>query len=260
MAQYFQYAADLAGLAMGLFGSSSSAKAAQTQYKNNLKLQQQAQAWNEFMYKNRYQMQVEDLEKAGINRLYGLGTAPAVTSGLNSVGLPDTVGEQNNKANQLLNGIALTQNLSAKRAEIKNTEQKTRTEQFNTQLRQMEVLDKRIDNFEKQKRLTTLDERMMNEMKQQRLDLIKTMAETNDLRARAGNAQAQTRMIEAQKKGVDRINDFHENNEAISRLITGSSELGELSKIIIPLTTGIGTGIIGSLLPKAVKTARRIRK
>ena len=78
-----------------LFGGSSSAKAAAQQYNYSLALQKQAQEWNEYMYKHRYQFQRQDMENAGINPLFGMGQAPTVTSGMNSAGMADYVGEQN---------------------------------------------------------------------------------------------------------------------------------------------------------------------
>lgn len=125
----------------------ASARAAAMQYKYNLALQQQSQNWNEHMYKNRYQMQVEDLEKAGINKLYGLGSAPSVTSGTNSIGMPDMVGEQNNKFQQAMSVLEFAQNLSARKAQTKLLENQANTEEINANLKTIEIEEKNISNM-----------------------------------------------------------------------------------------------------------------
>lgn len=235
-------------LAMGLFGKKNSgaesARAMKMQYENNLKLQKQAQAWNEYMYKNRYQMQVDDLEAAGINKLYGLGTAPAVTSGLNSVGLPDTVGEQNNKANQALKAFDLTQNLSARRAQIKKLEQETKTEEHNTRLRELQGVNQMINNIKGQKDLKTYDQKAIQDLEKQRAEIIRSMAEANESRERAVTAREQTKQIKESRKEIERINSWHEKNKRLSELLTGSKELSDLSKIIM----GIGGASVGAYL------------
>lgn len=149
---------------MGLFGDSAK-KAAQRQYQYNLKLQQQQQQWNEYMYKNRYQMQVQDLKSAGINPLFGMGQAPTVTSGLNSTSMADDVGQQNNKFQQILSLLNFGQELSAKRAQTKLLENQANTESINTNLKSLEVIQQQINNLKGQKDLKYYDKEKLAYLK-----------------------------------------------------------------------------------------------
>ena len=171
------------GKVMGLFSSNSNnaRQAAELQYKHNLKLQEQAQQWNEYMYKNRYSMQVDDLKNAGINPLFGMGQAPSVTSGTNSIGMADMVGEQNNKFNQMLGLLDFGQNLSAKRAQTKLLERQAQTEEQNTLLRTAEVLEKQINN-------KYLPEQRKAELKNLQTDTLEKLARINE-------SKAQTKLI-----------------------------------------------------------------
>ena len=158
---------------MGLFSSNSAAKAAERQYKYNLALQQQQQQWNEYMYKHRYQFQRSDMEAAGINPLFGMGQAPTVTSGLNSTGMADDVGQQNNRFNALMSILDFGQNLSAKRAQTKLLENQAQTEEQNTLLRTAEVLEKQISN-------KFLPKMKKQELLKMQADTLEALAKTNE--------------------------------------------------------------------------------
>ena len=228
-------------------GKSNAAKAAAQQYQYNLALQQQAQEWNEYMYRNRYQMQVEDLEKAGINKLYGLGTAPSVTSGLNSVGMADYVGEQNNRVQQFINGLDLGTNLSAKRAQQKLVEQQTNTEKINGNLKIIEIEEKNVDIANKQ-----LENKHITENRKAEIQERKTQAVKNIADAQKSIQEVQTQIL--QNKKTERIEKWHEQHPGWSSFTTG---LGEASAAIM---TGlaVGGGAVGTA--KAIQQANTAKK
>lgn len=243
----------LGGLGTGigsLFGRSgkASAKAAQQQYQYNLALQKQAQEWNEYMYKHRYQFQVDDLEAAGINKLYGLGTAPSVTSGLNSTGMADYVGEQNNKAQQFLSALDLGQNLSARRAQEKLIEQQTNTERVNTNLKIIEQEGKILDNQYK---------RLENENlpKKQRAEIENTIANTKKNITSAKKDIEETQSIQLKNAKDERIQRWHEQHPGWSNLITGVGELS--NSIMTGLAIGGGGAAVASKLNKKSNSARK---
>lgn len=178
------------GATMSLFGGkSNSAKAAQQQFEHNLALQKQSQEWNEYMYKNRYQMQRGDLEKAGINPLFGMGQAPSVTSGTNSVGMADYVGEQNNKFQQAMSLLDFGQNLSAKRAQTRLLENQANTESINTNLKTMEVQTQQLENLRRKKDLTYQEK------------LLKSQLELNI--SQTNNNIMETQKKQAEIRGID---------------------------------------------------------
>lgn len=172
------------GGAMGLFSNSNSAAdAAREQYKYNLKLQKQAQQWNEHMYQHRYQWQVDDLEKAGINKLYGLGTAPSMTSSASSVNAPEYVNENKAKMENALGMLNFGADLSAKRASTKLIEQQTKTEYYNTQLKLLETTTQELNNIYKKKELNWYDKKMKIELENTKSNTLKNLndIETSNL-------------------------------------------------------------------------------
>ena len=187
------------GATMGLFGigSSNSAKAAQKQYEYNLALQKQAQDWNEYMYRNRYKFQYEDMLNAGINPLFGMGQAPTVTSGTNSVGMADAVGEQNNKFQQMMSLLDFGQNLSAKRAQTKLLENQANTEAINTNLKSLEVIQQQINNLKGQKDLKYYDREKLANLKNLEAQTYKNLKE-------AQNTMADTKLINTTVRGTAR--------------------------------------------------------
>lgn len=275
MANWISAGADavnaLGGIFGGFGGSSASARATQRQYEYNLALQKDAQAWNERMYKNRYQYQVQDLEKAGINKLYGLGTAPSVTTGMNSVGLGDDVGEQNGKMQSILNAIGLATDWSAKKAQIKVAdheaklkEQQTRTEEQQTELKKLEQINQYIKNLQDKKNLDWTDKINLENLKKTKSETIKNLSEASKIPseiannyAQAGNARAnanktktetgilneQTTATREQAKAEE---EFLKAHPRLRGIIGGANAMSGIFKNI---ATGTGTAmVVGSAI------------
>ena len=189
-----------------LMGSSSSAKAAEKQYQYNLLLQKQTQDWQEYFFKNRLDWQIDALERNGINKLYGLGNTPMGSAGTNSVGMPDMVNEQNNKVRQILDGISIASQVSAQALQNRKVKQETKTEEFNTQLKELETINKHLDNLYKKKDLDAYDKRLQQELEEQRSRIFNNMAQINESYARAGNVTQLTKESQERTKGIGNQN------------------------------------------------------
>lgn len=227
-----QAASNIKGLFGGGGGGGNAAAAAAQQYEYNLALQKQAQEWNEYMYKNRYQMQVEDLEKAGINKLYGLGNAPTVTSATNSVGMPGTVEERNGKMQQLLTGVEIARNWSAQKVEMEKVKQETATEFYNTQLKSLEVVGKQLENALSKKNLDWYDKRQIAELKRTYSEIQANLAGASNAYAQAGSARALANKYNAEtnKIGFESVKtkaqaDFYKKHPIIAGIAMGGQEL-----------------------------------
>lgn len=231
-------------------GSSNSAKAAAQQYHYNLKLQQQQQDWNEYMYKNRFQMQKQDMINAEINPLFGMGQAPTVTSGTNSVGMADMVGEQNNKIQQILSAIDTGQNLSAKRAQTKLIENQAKTEEINTNLKTIEVEEKNIINLMNRIRLKYLDAKekaeIQNQVSQSKQNISTAQKNISDINT-----------SELNNKKTERIEEWHRKHPKLSGIFTGLSEGGQT---LLGLVMGGGSVAIAKNARKKANTARKARR
>lgn len=253
------------GLASSFFGNSgkNSARAAAEQYQYNLALQRDAQRFNEYMYRNRYQMQREDLEKAGINALYGLGTAPSVTSGTNSIGMPDYVGEKNNKVQNFLTGIDLASNLTARRVQNDKIKQETLTEYQNTELKKLERINSSLEALYRKKELDNYDKKLKAELQNMYSQTVKNIAE-------AGEAGARTKNINENTKGQGNMNiitgreaKWIEDHPIMSGLGIGIKYLGPGAKVIKDIAeTGAGNTKVGKAIKKANRggTARNVRR
>lgn len=224
-------------LAGGLFkGSSSSAKAAAQQYQYNLKLQQQQQQWNEYMYKNRYQMQREDLEKAGINPLFGMGQAPSVTSGTNSVGMADYVGEQNNKFNQMMSLLDFGQNLSAKRAQTKLIERQAQTEEQNTLLRTQQAIREELNN-------KWLPKEKKAELENKMADTVDKLASSNERYASIKLKNVQTARENAESGVVRRYEKWAKENPKLAKYAEKMDAISGSSRTFMNILKSGGTGL-----------------
>lgn len=234
---------------MSLFGGGSAKKAAEMQFQNQMALQQQAQQWSEYMYKNRYQMQRADLEKAGINPLYGLGSAPSVALGGGSAGMPDMVGEKQAKQQAILQGIQLGQEFTSRRVQNKNIEQQTKTEVFNTQLRGLEAIGQQIKNLYGQKELDWYDKKMITDLKEAGSRISSNLAI-------AGQAIASTEKTNVEKGITGRRLKWIEDHPVLSGLAIGGQEL----EPILNQGGGLAKEILNVLKPsinRKIQTGRR---
>ena len=227
------------GATMSLFGggsSSSARKAAEQQFQHNLALQKQAQEWNEYMYKNRYTFQRQDLENAGINPLFGMGQAPSVTSGTNSVGMADYVGEQKNKFEQAMEIINFKQNNSAKKAQIRLTEEQANTQIQETNLKALEVIGKRleIENMPKKLRL---------ELEEAQSRIVNNIAKANESYASTRLKNAQTARENLEQAPMKRYEKFVRQNPELAKIIENLDKTGTSWKTYTNIMKQGGTGL-----------------
>lgn len=205
------------------------------QYNYNLSLQKQAQNYETDMYKQRYQMQVQDLKKAGINPMYGLGTAPALASSGGSVGLPnsgaptanggmsplgsglaDLAGETNSKRLFKLNKLKtaaeignLFFNNSALKAQAEKSKAEALTEGQKVLNMQTERIGKQIDNLRNLIETENLPKKLELEIKQMIVNLEETKAKIEENKSQTAlnystqnNVQSDTAKKNAEKNAI----------------------------------------------------------
>lgn len=238
-------------------GSSASARALEEQYQYNLALQREAQKWNEYAYKHRYQWQVEDYKEAGINKLYGLGTAPAITTGMNSVEAPQYVAEQKNRQEAIQAGLEYGMNWTALQTKMAKEQAETENEIQQTELLKLEQVDKEINVLRNQKELSKWDEQYLIKLEQQKAEIQNNLASAEKQRAEALNAREQARTENSKRKNLEadtefkkqntaytaRINKWYEENPEIGNGIIGANE-SKLSNDITKIL-GITLGTAG---------------
>lgn len=250
-----------------MFSGDTRGASSARQYEYNLALQQQQQQWNEYMYKHRYQFQRQDLEEAGINPLYGLGTAPAVTSGLNSVGMEDDNQNKQNAVQNSLNLIGQAQEWSAKQVAMKKMEQETKSEEVNTGLMQMEKVSKRLDQEYKtlqNKNLSTENkyqtQKIIAELKKTKSEITRNIAEsskayadankadaeassareyTQNLRAERANIKGARGKIEAESEMTERYNQWERQHPNIYGMGQTGKMMYELGKIGVDMVEAL---------------------
>lgn len=241
--------------------SNNSAQAAATQYNYNLALQKQAQDWQEKMYGQRYQMQRKDLEAAGINPLYGLGTAPMMTSGANSVGMPETVSEMSSKKQQMLEAANMLRNWSAQAVQMEKTKAETVTEYLNGQLKVVEKANAELDNLYKKGELGFQGKRQKAELEALKSSAINNIEQAGEARARAGTARAQEQQIREMTVPQTITNKWHKRHPAISGLATGTKEIAPVLNVLGTIIGGAAGAAFGvgkfSTMGNAAKTAGR---
>lgn len=244
-----------------------SARALKMQYDYNLALQKQSQQFDEYMYKNRYQMQSEDLENAGINKLYGLSNAPTVTATQGSVGMPDIIGEKNNKIQRTLEMIGLATDWSAKKAQISKTQAETNTENVNTELKKIDKINAMLNAIYKNKEINWYDKRQAHELEKLKAETLNNLSKSEENYAMAGNARALTvknlkeTQIEDENSIINRkINkqaeEFIKKHPKIKGILGGTRAMSEILKGI---GTTAGLGIGGAGVAAASKKAKAIK-
>lgn len=236
----------IANLGSSIFGGSNAARAAKEQYEYNRQLQQQAQEWQEYAAKNKWQWETESKENAGINKLYGLGSASVPTATSGSTGQADYVGEQNNKANQVLQGIQLGQDFAAKKAQIKLQQQQTKTEEVNTNLKAIEKINAELETIYRKKELSYQDKKLKAELEETKSRIAKNIADTSKSYEEAGTARAKTAQENEITEGIRRTNKWHKDNPTASGFAIGAKEGGGGY-------TGLGVGV-ADLINKGGRT------
>lgn len=213
----------------GLFGrkKNNAAQSARDQYNYNLSLQHDAQAFNERMFRNRLQYIREDAEKAGINPLYGAGlNSASPSSGMNSVGAPDYVGEQNNKVMQKIEAMRAGQDFSARMAEIRNVNQQTRTEEMNTLLRAKEVIAQQLQNLLSRKNLDAFEIKLKKELQVADSQINANIASATASYGEARSARAAADKYNAETAEIKRNLHNRTTNPIIDGFSTGASNGG----------------------------------
>lgn len=233
---------------MSLFGGGSAKKAAAQQFQNQMALQQQAQEWSEYMYRNRYQMQREDLEKAGINPLFGLGNAPATALGGGSAGMPEYVQEKQNKQQMILQGIQLGQEFSAKQAQIKNLDQQTETEKWTSMLEAQNVIGKQLENLYQKKELNYYDKQRKKELEKLSSEINESMERQKNIIEERRNLKTARKNIEIQNEITGREAQWIKNHPMLSGFGIGADKVGR------PIMEAVGLGIQGYSAIKGGKT------
>lgn len=251
-------------------GKSSSAKAAATQYKYNLALQQQAQQWSEYAAKNKWVWDRQAKESAGLNRLYGLSDSAIPGASGSSIGMPEMVSEESSKKQQALEALNMAQNWSAQQVQNEKTKQETKTEAVNTQLKMVEKISKQLDNLYKKKELDSYDKRLKIELEREKSEIIRNLASAGEANANAGTARERTKTEIENRKPTERTNEWYNKHPKLSTFITGSTELTPpIERIARDVATVAGTVLVGNKLNKfgnarieisRARTAKRVRR
>lgn len=199
-------------------GGNSSSQALAQQYKYQKNLMKYGNDLAVDNYKHRYQWQVEDLKNAGIHPWYGIGSAGSLPGQSGSVGIPDTVGEKRNKQDAIMQGLQLVQDWTAKQTENKLKSQQALTEEQNTKLRELEVIEKELKN-------KYLEPRIKKELEEAKSRIFKNMAESSN--------------INENTKTTARTNRWHKKHPILSEIAIAGQELNDTSKAIDNTTSGI---------------------
>lgn len=265
-----QAIASLFGAGASLVNGANSAKGLRDQYAYNKALMKEQYAYNVNMYKHRYQWQIEDLEKAGINKLYGLGEAPTTQVGGSSVGLPDYSKAKSSKAQRIVELLGMAQNWSAKKAQIENIKQQTETEYYNTQLKMYESVDKEYQSLLSKKELDGWEQKRKLELQKIKSEIENNLAGADEARSGSTlnrtNARRVNQDIEhnaiINKPEEEQAKDQEEwlkKNPKLKRVITYGKELKEVLGILGGAAVG-GAGVYKMAGKKAVGTAARAAK
>ncbi len=220
-----------------LIGQLFSERNMKLQFKYNKQLAQFQNDLNVNNYKNRFQWAAEDAEKAGINRLYGLGQGSVSGAGLATVSQPDSAGMMGalQNANPIKAGFEVAdwiRNFNLKKAQEKQVNQQTKTEEFNTQLRAYEAINQQIQNLKAQKELKWYDKVVLTELEQQRSAISANFAKIVETQERTFNIKEDTEAKKQETKvkaeaaeAANRVNKWHKDHPFLSGTAIMFSEM-----------------------------------
>ena len=174
----------IGGFFSGKSSKNSARKAAEENYKYNKKLMKYQNDLAVENYKHRYQWQVEDLEAAGINKLYGIGGTSGVPVASATMSGPDynsaesnTTAKNRNIQDAITNGVQLAQEWTGKKAQIRLLENQANTEEYNTHVKRLEVTQRELDILEKKTHLNYYEKMLKTQLQKEIVDINKAMAE-----------------------------------------------------------------------------------
>lgn len=194
------------------------------QFEYNKQLAKYQNDMNVENYKNRFQWAAQDAEKAGINRLYGLGQGAVSGAGLAAVSQPDSAGMMNAmmNANPIKAGFEIgnwIRDFNLKRAQEKEINQRTKTEEMKTQLTAYQSINQQIQNLKDQKELKWYDKLVLTQLEQQRSIISANMANAIEAQTRTFNIKQDTELKKektqveaAAKEAAERTNKWHRDH------------------------------------------------
>lgn len=230
-----QAAGAIANFGSSLLGkkTTSAKEAAKMQYDYQTKLQQQAFDYNTMAYKNRYTWQMEDLKNAGLNPLYTMNSPSAPTVQAGAAGMPDMVGEQNNKRQMAMQGIQLMQSASALYYDNKLKDAQTKNKTLEGNLLVWEAVNKQLEAAYRKKELDTYDKRFITELEKLKSEIKNNLTGAIKNSAEAGSASALTNKIKAETEGIEstneklkRLKQLYKDNPNLAKMLLGAQEMG----------------------------------
>lgn len=249
---------------MGMLGlgGSDSTKAYQQQLFGNSLLQLQNQAWQENFYKHRYQWMSNDLEAAGINKLYGIGNGQMGSVGTGSIGMPERVAENTAKRQQAIEKARMVMDWSAQAVQMEKTRAETITEYVNAQLKQQEKINAQLDEIYKKKELTYQDKKNAAELEKIKSEITLNIKLAKEAETRGSLNRAETALsVEKRRteienrKPTERTNQWYERNDGLGKFLEGVKQ-GQ------PIWNTAGAALGGILVGKKIlqpKDTKRVR-